>query len=226
MTQQSDLKVEDYRLQFPFSMLVCGSTASGKTTFTLNLVEKRKEIINTEIEKVIYVYGEYQTIFDEIKEKDKIVNFVPNIEEAETLLDPKFPTLLIFDDILTSLQSDRNINDYVTRWFVQRSHHQNTAVILQIQTLFPKSCRNISLNTTYLVLMKQIRDKTSARFISQQFSPNFPNFIPDALEQATKEGRGKFILLDLHHGSPEFWRVRSFLWPTLDMRVFFPTKPK
>lgn len=73
--------------------------------------------------------------------------------------------------------------------------------------------------------MKMIRDKTSSKILSQQFSPKFPNFLPDALEKATNDGRGKYILIDLHHDSPEFWRVRSFCMPSLDMRVFLPTNP-
>lgn len=124
-----EYKIEDYRLKFPFSMLVCGSSLSGKTTFTLDLIKNRKKTINTEVNNIIYVYGESQPIFEALKEE---IKFVPSIESAEALLSSTEPNIIVFDDILSQLQGDKLVNEYITRFFVQRCHHQNTACVSSI----------------------------------------------------------------------------------------------
>lgn len=54
----------------PFStsttILICGSTQSGKTYFTKLLLQNAKGMFTKPVQKIIYAYSEYQNIFDDM----------------------------------------------------------------------------------------------------------------------------------------------------------------
>ena len=62
------------------------------------------------------------------------------------------PCLFILDDLLKVVYSSRQVYDL----FTECRHHRNISVILITQNIFHQArlCRNISLNTQYLVLLK------------------------------------------------------------------------
>ena len=51
-------------LQHPFTCIVFGPTGSGKSVFTLKLIEHAELVITPPPERIIYCYGEYQKVFD------------------------------------------------------------------------------------------------------------------------------------------------------------------
>ena len=59
-----DIRVMDSRLEHPFTCIVSGPTGSGKSVFTLNLIEHAREVTSPPPERILYCYGEYQQIFD------------------------------------------------------------------------------------------------------------------------------------------------------------------
>jgi hypothetical protein len=76
------------------------------------------------------------------------INFVNNISDCESLLAApddgvEKKTLLVFDDILLSIVGQKDVNEYVTKFFIQRSHHCNCIVILALQNLFAKNLRYV-----------------------------------------------------------------------------------
>ena len=54
------IRVMDSRLAHPFTCIVFGSTGSGKSVFTLKLIEYDQEIISPPPERILFCYGEYQ----------------------------------------------------------------------------------------------------------------------------------------------------------------------
>ena len=54
----------DSRLEHPFTCIVSGSTGSGKSVFTLKLIEHAQQIISPPSERILFCYGECQKIFD------------------------------------------------------------------------------------------------------------------------------------------------------------------
>jgi hypothetical protein len=71
------------------------------------------------------------------------------------------PSLIILDDLLNQVYS-QNVSDL----FSKGSHHRNTSVLLITQNLFHlgRHSRDISLNATYLVLLKNARKKINSHF--------------------------------------------------------------
>ena len=120
----------DSRLAHPFTCIVSGPTGSGKSVFTLKLIEHAQEIISSPPERILFCYGKYQTIFDNYPG----VEFHDGLPE-ESSFDGKKRTLLVMDDLMTST------DDRVVDIFANISHHRNLSVVYLTQNLFYKQNR-------------------------------------------------------------------------------------
>ena len=88
------------------------------------------------------------------------IEFVKGIHttlEQDSYFDVNKRNLIVFDDQTIDASKDKRIVNLVTRG----SHHRNLRVIYIVQNLFHqgKGSRSISLNSHYLVLFKNPRDK-------------------------------------------------------------------
>ena len=92
-------------------------------------------------------------------------------------------TLIIFDDQMQKV--DYNLVNIFTIY----SHHVNVTCLLLTQSLFlsNKIYRVLSLNTHYIVLMKNTRDSSSVSILAKQTHPFRTRFVTDAYLDATKE---------------------------------------
>jgi hypothetical protein len=70
---------------------------------------------------------------------------------------------------------DRLFRAVVCDLFTKGSHHRSISVILITQNLFHQGryCRDISLNATYLVLLKNVRDKHQFAYLARQVFPEY-----------------------------------------------------
>ena len=135
----------DVRFKHPFTCMIAGPTKLGKTSFTFQLIDEAQEQITPPPERIMYCYGEYQSIFNNYPH----INFnegLPNNKE----FDGKRRTLLILDDLM------KEAGDSVLDIFTKLSHHRNVSVNFLTQNLFFKSkqSRTMNINTQYIVLFK------------------------------------------------------------------------
>lgn len=173
----------------------------------------------------MYLSGSKQAVFDTFRSKCPIFTVAYSVTEAESLLQSDANNLLIVDDFLVDITGNKSMNDWITKFVVTRSHHENTAIIMLMQNLFGKNTRTLSLNCSFIVLMKTIRDKSTTSILSRQFSPNNPRYLTDALALATDgQELGRFLVIDCQVKREDFARVRDFIWldhPNRN-RVFLP----
>ena len=118
----------DSRLAHPFTCIVSGPTGSGKSVFTLKLIEHAREIVSPPPERILYCYGEYQQIFDNYPG----VEFYDGMPVVSSF-DEKKRTLLVMDDRMT------RTDDRVVDIFTKISHHRNLSVVNLTQNLFYKN---------------------------------------------------------------------------------------
>lgn len=52
----------------PTTVLICGSTQSGKTHFTKKLLQNANGLFSMPVNKIIYAYSEHQPMFDEMEQ--------------------------------------------------------------------------------------------------------------------------------------------------------------
>lgn len=221
-------KVEDFRLKFPFSMFLVSQSMGGKTSLALELISKRHLAINATIhdENIIIFYSEEQKLYEEFKKAYPKISFVTNISACEDILNRNNENkILVLDDLLQSVVENKVMNEFVTLFFIQKSHHRNIGTILISQSLFPKNARTLSLNTTYLCILKQVRDLYSFQIIARQINPQNPKHLIEALHDATvaniNSNRRGLLLIDFHFKTPDKERVRNFIFPIEKMKYYF-----
>lgn len=50
----------------PTTILICGSTQSGKTHFTKKLLQNANGMFSTPVDRIVYAYSEHQPMFEEM----------------------------------------------------------------------------------------------------------------------------------------------------------------
>ena len=207
----------DVRLRCSFSMLIAGSSGSGKSVFTKALLSNRDTIMKNAPLKILWCYGVYQPAFNEMKREFRSIDFHQGIPSLEILRQGNF--ILVIDDLMLESQSSQLISDIFTKY----CHHYNITCILIMQNLFPKGkqMRNISLNANYVVLMKNTRDKGQIRHLAAQMHPGNSKFLVSAFEDATRQPFS-YLFLDCRNDSEDDLRVRTGILPHENHYVYKP----
>ncbi len=135
-----------------------------------------------------------------------VQGFSPEIYES---IDGSQRTLIIIDDLMDEIASDRTLASIYTRG----SHHKNISVVTIVQNLFPKGrqFRNISLNCHYIIVFKSARDKNQIKILSQQ--AGIKDEVEYAFKDATKDAYG-YLLLDFKPQTADTWRLRTRILPS------------
>ena len=204
-TFPSSTSIMDFRLHCNRTMCVVGPSHSGKTTFVLNLLEHRKEMFNCETNRVVWCYGIYQhKLHQQLQQRGYVLH--PNIVSIE---DVQPYDIIVLDDLLHESKNSQE----VTAMFTKAAHHKPCFIIFIMQNLFPpgKEARTRSLNTHYLVLFKNPRDKSQVEFLARQVKPRNPKALIEVFETATEKPHS-YLFLDLTQECPDAYRLRSSLF--------------
>ena len=155
----------DTRLSHPFTMLVAGSRGSGKTCFTEKLIRDR---VNTPLEKIIWFYSEWQNGYADMPGN---VHKVPGmLKSLDKYLDADSSVkAMVFDDLMSECVN----NNIIAVAFTKKRHHRNVSVILLVQKLFCQGriMRTVHLNTEYVVLFGNARDKGQFNHFARHIKP-------------------------------------------------------
>jgi hypothetical protein len=203
----------DITFKTPFNCIISGVSGSGKTTWVKNFLRLKDQIMDKEPANVILFYRAMQDIYNEMFDEGlihsliNVSDFFPSVDDLyETVNEYKDNggSLLIFDDTMTEINKD------FENLFCNLSHHGNASIIFLTQNLFYKNTtfRTMSLNSHYMVLMKNDRDKQQISILARQFMPNNSNFILQAYDDATKSPYD-YLLLDFKPDTNHKLRVRS-----------------
>jgi len=197
--------------------MVVGPSSSGKTTWVRNLLKMKSQLFTSPPLKTFLFYNMAQPIYGEMKEQGLIdemydsTSKFPVLEEIQAMVSPFKEiggSLIIFDDMLTNLTND------FERLFLNLSHHENASVILMSQNMFYKDkiYRTMSLNTHYLVLMKNGRDSQQISILARQICPTNPDFVLTAYTKATRYPYS-YLILDFRSDSPPVIKFRRNIFP-------------
>ena len=206
------------QLTHPFGLLVSGGTKTGKTTFVKQLLSNASVMIETPPENIIYFYSEYQATFGEIEVLVPGIQFVQGLPDSMIdSINPNTRNLYIIDDMMGEKDA------VIAKLFTKKSHHGNLSVIYIVQNLFhqSKSHRTISLNASYLVVTKNVRDASQIVHLAKQLFPSNTKFFQQAYQMATKEPY-TYLFVDLTPTCPDEIRLRSGIFPTDKHYVYQP----
>ena len=197
--------VYDLRLKHDSSILVAGPSGSGKTYFVEDLIANKLAMFDIPPSAIFWCYGQYQDRLERLK-REHGVYLVQGL--PDTLLEELPPnSMLVVDDLMSEVGNSK----LVTALFTKVSHHRHVTVIFLTQNLFQKGAesRTRSLNSSYIVLMKNPRDASQIRHLAAQMFPENPKYLINVYQNAIAAGPYSHLLLDLRQETPDKLRLRT-----------------
>jgi ABC-type dipeptide/oligopeptide/nickel transport system ATPase subunit len=142
----------DIRFKHPFTCILSGTSGSGKSSFTLRLLQHLDSLCTESNFSggIIWCYSEKSAV-----PRDKLTSLHKNVSIHEGVPqnfcdDHGRTCLIILDDLLNEVYS-KDVCDL----FTKGSHRRNISVILITQNLFRQGrfCRDVLLNAKYSVAL-------------------------------------------------------------------------
>ena len=193
-------RIYDLRFRTPCCIILAGPTQCGKTTWTMKFLQGIKDMFTEVPEYIAIFYHAMQPTYEEMNKKGLVNEMVKGMPEPKHIeLLKKFQhgkgSLVIIDDQQINLKSDA-----LVQLFTASSHHYKISIILIVQNLFPKTIkfRDLSLQSQYIVVFYNPRDRTSVMHLSKQVFPGEPEFVKNAYNTISKMGAFSYILFDMH----------------------------
>jgi hypothetical protein len=192
------------KILHPANCVVSSATMGGKSHWIKRLLFKK--LIDPWPTQIKYIYFYDSPDFESLKTIPGI-EFLKGIPENlcdEDFLDQQFPSLIILDDVMTSLNKD------VLNLFTRGCHHLNRSVILTVQNIFYQNpvMRTISLNAHYLVIFKSPRDLLQLEMLGRQMFPSAAKQFMTAYKYAVSRDYG-YLFIDLKTLTPDELRIRT-----------------
>ena len=209
----SQERCQRFQLVHPFTCMVAGMTGSGKTVWVQSLLQQAQTVIDQRPERIIWCYSQWQNAYTQLLMMIPTIEFVKGIPESlenDTYLDVNMRNLIVIDDQMIEAGKDNRI----VNLFTKGSHHRNLSVIYIVQNLFHqgKGNRSISLNSHYLVLFKNPRDKLQILTLAKQMYPSETASFIKEYEEAVRRPYG-YLFVDLRPTTPDRCRLRTNVLP-------------
>ncbi len=203
------------------SMLLSGQTGSGKTQWVYQFLKNLEKMYTRDPPtRVLYCYGIYQPLFDEMEKT--VSNFsskrgLPSPEELDDFTRDRSHKLIVIDDLIHEVVQNKEME----LLFTQGTHHRCVSVIMITQNLYPrgKHSRTIALNTWYTVLMKNLRDVSQIGILGRQLYPGKVKGFLKAYEDALSSKHG-YLVVDVSPTGDDRYRIRTNVFPGQEPLVY------
>ena len=202
--------------EWPFRMVVSGSSDSGKTTMIMNLLMGNKKIKEDGERYIlcndVVLIGKFlhepkwiivRDFFNELANKGEDVSFralspleIPDVEE----FDPNRATVVIFEDLMNM---PKKIQERIADYF-SSGRHSNVSLIYVSQRFFliPKTIRE---NLTYISLHRGSGNLLDLKRIISPYTEHPENLVPVIDDLTLKK---EFIILDLRRSKDDPLSIR------------------
>lgn len=188
----------DFYLSPGRSLLLAGSSGSGKTTWALNLVRQLATWHADKVREVHIFYEVYQELYENVGGLP--LHLHEGLHDLVTMDDDSLQNcILIIDDQLENLKGDRLVA--VNRLFTVLAHHKACTVMLLVQNLFPTDSllRTIVKNAAYIVVFKSRQATLTLTVLQRTFFVGMHGLLNQAAIHAF--AHNNYIVLDFVTGS-------------------------
>jgi hypothetical protein len=182
---------------------------SGKTYFVKKFIENKNEMFKPSADKVMYCYGVWQTLFEDM-ETHLNINFhkgLPNEEAVGSFVNGNH-NISILDDLMDECVESKGVQNMFTRG----SHHKNLTILYLNQNMYCQgnSTRTINLNTHYMVLMRNPRDISQIAVLAKQ--TGLGKILVQAYKHCISKPYG-YLVVDLSPHSDDSIRLKTDILP-------------
>ena len=197
----------DVSVKWPFKWCLVGSSGSGKTNFSLQVIRHAHRLFDQVPTKIIIVYKEYQEIYNQFNEHIPTDLFNEDeVDFEEITKENKENLLIICDDLYYS----KKINE-VAEHFLIKGRHRNTSWLVLTQSIFNHpALKNISRNSSHITMFKSVRLNEPHIFFSQ-FRPKTSKVLQDIYSKATEKSYS-YLDIDLSQTCPDKYRYKTNLF--------------
>lgn len=163
-------------------------------------------MVDVPITEIIYCAPE--SSYPDLTECPVPVKFIDCMPDRALISDKK-PRIVVIDDLMSQQSGDSLIDLYT-----KDSHHCSASVLFICQNIFykGKAQRDISLNSHYLAIFKNPRDRRQFGTLSSQICPQNAVYMNEIFADATSVPYG-YLLLDLTQTTPDHQRYRTNIFP-------------
>ena len=197
----------DLSIKWPFKWCLVGSSGSGKTNFSLQMISNAHRLFDQVPSKILIVYKEFQDIY--LQFNDYIPTYLYHEDEIdieEVTKQNNENLLIICDDLYYSKKIDE-----VAEHFLIKGRHRNTSWLVLTQSIFNKpALKNISRNSSHITLFKSVRLNEPHIFFSQ-LRPSSSKVLQDIYHKAT-ENPYSYLDIDLSQTCPDKYRYKTNLF--------------
>ena len=187
---------------FNARIIIAGASFTGKSQLCYDIVMK----YSNKFSSIILTQTKTKSLLeDEVTLQNKLLIFskIPSIPELSEISGRK---LIIFDDNYnTALQNESTLNMFTY------GRHYDLSIILNCQSLFSnnKYSRDVSLNATHFILMKQ-RDLNQIDVLARQvFGKSDSKKVVSVYKYIQKKYKFGHLLIDISQLSSENIELRS-----------------
>ena len=201
--------IVDARIRAPYGMVLSGPPQSGKTIFTIQLLDNLDRLVDQPFQRIYWFYGNHNRAINllETAYKDTVTtvrglpdDFTPYISTDGS------HTLHIFDDLLREASSSKQLVDLTSR----QSSHNFVSWILILQDLFYKGPERVTLlrNCHYIVQFRNPLNNTIPYLLAHRILPQDRKTFMEIFHRATSKPNG-YVFVDGAQQSSELLRLRT-----------------
>ena len=169
-------------------------------------------------ERILWCFGQWQPLYEDLQKRISCIEFlwgIPDYLDNSQFIDPSKRNLIIFDDLMTEPKCDQRIADL----FTKGSHHRNISIVYLTQNVFPqgRACRDIALNTHYLVLFNDPIDRQQVATLARRIYPSTSVKFMRKFEDATARPYD-YLVLDLKSSISEQDRLQTDIFDSVNQQ--------
>ena len=203
------------QFKHPFTCVVAGPSGSGKSMLVRNILKNFQTLtdITKDNIRVKWCYKKFQPIF-KFKLSDNVkIDYYQGLDYTSGY------DFMVVDDLMTEIGDNKNFAELFT--IDSRKDHFSLFFITHNLFYQGKYMRTISLNSKYIILMKNPRGKAQLNVLCRDIFPGKNRYLVDSYIDATNKPFG-YIRIDCTADTPDIYRVTSELIPESNKNNFNP----